>query len=514
MFKLLSDTFIINEIIGSNTTEAISENEISISDDMPNIEKIIATEGKIKTNKVELKTNKVIVSGDLVYNIIYRSGDEEISVCSTSGKIPFTEEIQIEGAAENMNAVVNAYIDYLDSELISDREFKIKAVANIDADVINKHPVDFISSLESDGSFQAKSQNITYTDIVSESSEAINISDALELGKGANEIHNILKTDADVCITNIDIMNERMLVEGILKVGFLYTENNNLSSTGYSSEEFPFTHYIELKNTNENMIRDVNVELNELTYSVDENYDNEKKIISFNAGFTVNAKLYDTIEKNVITDGYSTDCGVEIDSCNIKLVSTKDVQDSTFKYENSFDVVTGTIKDIYSIDISPKISEKRIEDDNYIIDGFLDVNLLYLNGDVNKIDRTYASMPFTSTIKLNDKNKNCDVISDVKICKCNAYRKNSNSVNANCEIKISLKIKSSDEISIINNIIETGPLDRSKMPSLIFRVVQQGETIWDIAKDYNVSINYLKELNDLSEEALTPGSKVIIARKV
>jgi LysM repeat protein len=53
------------------------------------------------------------------------------------------------------------------------------------------------------------------------------------------------------------------------------------------------------------------------------------------------------------------------------------------------------------------------------------------------------------------------------------------------------------------------------MPSLIFRVVQSGESLWDIAKNYNLSINYLKELNDLSEDqALEAGTKIIIARSV
>ena len=515
MFKLLSDTFIINEIIDSNTSEALLESEIPISDDMPNIEKLISTEGKIKINSVDLDTNKATINGDLVYNIIYRSNDEEMSVCSMSGRIPFKEEIQVNGAKENMENEVNSYIDYIDSDLISERIFKIKAVANLDIDVINKHPVDFISSLESDGSFQAKSKNIVYTDVVSQSSEDINVSDAVELNKSSNEIAKILKADADVYITNIDIMNERMLVEGIFKVGFLYTLSNNLSSTGYTSEEFPFTHYIELKNSNENMIRDLNIVLNDITYNIEENYDSEHKIISFNANFTIEAKLYGTVEKNIITDGYSTESQIEISSAKVNLVSTKNIKDTAIKYENNFDVVTGTIKDIYSIDISPKVSEKRVVDNKYIIDGFLDANLLYLNGDVNKIDRAYASMPFTATIELNDSDKKCDIISDIKICKCNAYRKGNNSVNANCEIKIVMKLKSTDEVSIISNISEVCPLDYNKMPSLIFRVVQQGETIWDIAKNYNVSINYIKDLNELSnDEALTPGSKIIIARKV
>lgn len=515
MFKLSSDTFIINEIIDSKTTEALLENEISISEDMPNIEKIISTEGKIKINSVSVSSNNVTVNGDLIYNIIYRSNDEEVSVASMSGKIPFTEEIPMPLATDNMEAIANSYIDYIDSELLSDRKFLIKAVANIDVELIHKRPVDFICSLESDGSFQAKTKNVIYTDVVSHTSEDITVSDSIELNQSTNKITGILKSDCDAYITNVDVMNDRMLVEGICKVGFLYTEDNNLNTTGYTSEEFPFTHYIELKNSNVDMLRDINITCNDLTHTIDENYDSEDKIITFTANFTIDAKLYDTVEKNIILDGYSTNSEVEIDSAKINLVSTKNIKDVTVKYENNFDVVTGTIKDIYTVDISPKISEKRIYDNKYVVDGFLDINLLYLNGDVNKIDRAYVSMPYTATVDLTDAEKDCDLVSDVKISKCSAYRKGNNSVVVNCDIKVDMKFKKTDEISAIRNINELGPIDFSKMPSLIFRVIQQGETVWDIAKNYNVSINYLKELNDLSQdEALTPGKKIIIARKV
>lgn len=514
MFKLLNDTFIISEVIVSNSTEAILESEISISNDMPNIEKIISTEGKIKINRADISNNKITLSGDLIYNIIYRSNDEEISVYSMSGKVPFNEEIQVDGAKENMEPHFSAYLDYIESELLSEKEFKINAVADLDLDIINKHSVDFISTLESNGTLQAKTKNIKYTDVVFESSEELSINDAVEISKSADEIANILKKDADVYITNIDVMNDRMLVEGICKVGFLFSENNNIASTGYVTEEFPFTHYIELKDSSEDMVREIDVVLNDLTCNVEGNYDNEQKIISFKAAFNINSKVYGTVEKNIITDCYSTDSKLDIDSSKLNLVSTKKVKENTIKYENAFDIGSGSIKDIYSMDVSPKISDKNIVDNEYVIEGFLDVNLLYLNGDVNKIDRAYSSMPFTVAVELNEADLNCDITSDIKISKCNAYRKNNNSVNASCEIKVVARVKESDEVSVINSITEAGPIDYNKMPSLIFRVVQQGETIWDIAKNYNVSINYLKELNDLSNDNLVPGSKVIIARRV
>lgn len=515
MFKLISDTFNINEIIDSSSAEVLLENEFTLSDNAPDIEKIISTEGKVKINNAAVNDGTITVDGTLTYNIIYRSNNEEISVSSMQDKIHFTEEIPVEGVKYGMESQANAYIDFIEAEQLSDRNYLVKSVLLLDADVINKHPVNFVSNLESDGTFQAKTKNIKYTDEVSVLSEEVNINDAVELNKGSDEIAKILKSESEVLITNIDVLDEKMLIEGTCKIGFLYTEDNNLNATGYVSEEFPFTHYLEVKNSTDDMLKDINVTLNDMTYNIAENYDNEKKLIEFNLPFTVNAVLYDTVEKNIITDCYSTDCLLDLESDQVNLTSLVDVMNKTVKYENNFDVVSGSVKDIYTVDVSPKISEKRVFDDKYVVDGYLDVNLLYLNGDINKIDKAYASLPFTAAVDLKDDELASDITSKVNITKCGAYRKGSNSVIINCDINVGMKLRNHEDISIISNINEAGPIDRNKMPSLVFRVVQPGETVWDIAKNYNLSINYLKELNDIpSDNALTPGSKMIIARMV
>lgn len=515
MVKLFNDTFNINEIIDSNSTEVLLESEFTIADDMPDIEKIVTAEGKAKINNVTVTTDNIIVDGKLIYNIIYRSNNEDYSIHSMTGEIPFREEISAEGVTEDMEAFSNAFIDYIDAEQVTERSYLVKAVLILDSDVYMKRPVTYVANLESDGSIQAKTKNISYTDTVAEISEEVNINDAVELSKGSGEIANIIKSSADVYITNIDVLNDKMLIEGICKVGFMFIEDNDLHTTGYVSEEFPFTHYIELKNSDEGMLKDISVTVNDMTYSTTENFDNEKKLIEFALPFTVNASFYDTIERNIIMDCYSTDYELELQSENINLTSLKNLTNKVFKYENNFDVLSGTIKDIYSVDVSPKVSEKRIADNKYIIDGFLDVNLLYLNGDFNKIDKAFASLPFTADFPIDDDEALCKIYSDIRTNKCSAYRKGSNSVNLNCDINVTLKFKNDDEITVIRDIQERNPIDRSKMPSLIFRVVQPGETLWDIAKNYNLSINYLKELNELPDDnLLAPGSKIIIARSV
>jgi len=224
LFKLFSDTFNINEFIDSSSTEVLLESEFTVQDNLPDIEKIISTEGKIKIGNALVKPDTITVEGNLVCNIIYRSNDEETSLCSISDKIPFSEDIHVAGATDDMDVQVNAYIDYIDTEQPTSRNFLVKAVLILETDVINNHPVNFVSNLESDGSFQAKTKNIKYTDVISQLAEEANINDTVELNKASDEIAKILKAESEIYITNIDSLEEKMLVEGICKVGFLYKE--------------------------------------------------------------------------------------------------------------------------------------------------------------------------------------------------------------------------------------------------------------------------------------------------
>jgi hypothetical protein len=515
LVKIINDTFNINEIIDSNSTEVLLESEFTITDDMSDIERIVNIEGKTNLNNVAVTKDNITVDGRLIYNIIYLSDNENSTIHSMTGEIPFREEIGIEGISEDMEAFTDIFIDYIDADRVTERSFLVKAVLILDTDIYMKRPVTYVSDLESDGSIQAKAKNISFSDTAAVLSEEVNINDAVELSKGSDEIEKIIKADADVYMTNLDVLNDKMLVEGICKVGFLFTENNDLHTVGYVSEEFPFTHYLEFEDLNENMLKDISIEVKDMTYSTGDNFDDEKKLIEFALPFTVSATFYSNIKKNIITDCYSTDYELDLLSEKINLSSIKKITDELVPYENSFEVPAGSIRDVYSADVSPKVSEKRIAGNKYIIDGFLDVNVLYLNGDMNKMDKAFTSLPFTASFPIDEEDALSKIYSDLRVHKCNAYRKGNKSVNISCEINVGLKFKDDDEITVIKDIAEREPVDRSKMPSLIFRVVQSGESLWDIAKNYNLSINYLKELNDLSEDqALEAGTKIIIARSV
>jgi len=150
-----------------------------------------------------------------------------------------------------------------------------------------------------------------------------------------------------------------------------------------------------------------------------------------------------------------------------------------------------------------------------VVDGFIDVNVIFLNGDNNKVDSVSSSIPFTSTVDLSEYNDISDVDIKITLDETGAYRKGLNTILIESKIISELSVKDNKNIHVINNITLGEKLNNKNMASIVFRVVQPNETLWDIAKNYNVSMNYLGKLNNLDiNDNLMPGSKIIITKQV
>ena len=71
------------------------------------------------------------------------------------------------------------------------------------------------------------------------------------------------------------------------------------------------------------------------------------------------------------------------------------------------------------------------------------------------------------------------------------------------------------EMGIIREI-EERELDREKlksMPGIVGYQVQQGDTLWDIAKKFYTTIENIMELNGLESEEVKPGDGLLLMKK-
>ncbi len=72
------------------------------------------------------------------------------------------------------------------------------------------------------------------------------------------------------------------------------------------------------------------------------------------------------------------------------------------------------------------------------------------------------------------------------------------------------------ELELVEELKEE-PMDAGRlkqMPGLVVHMVQQGETLWDVAKNHATTCRAVMELNGLKEEKLSEGQKILLVKGV
>lgn len=159
--ELVKDNYEVGIIQGSQATEAIIKDNITIKEDDYKPEFIVGSTGNaIVTNK-DVSQDKVTVEGIIKANIIYKTTDEEVGYAQITSDIPFTVVLDVNGAKEGMKAIVNSNLEDIDAS-IEANTIAVKATISVGVKLSYEVNKEFISDvIEVDEEPKEKKASIT-----------------------------------------------------------------------------------------------------------------------------------------------------------------------------------------------------------------------------------------------------------------------------------------------------------------------------------------------------------------
>ena len=159
--ELRKDSYEIGVIHGSQATEAIIKDNITVKEGDYKPEFIVGATGSIIVTDKKVTDDKVTVEGVIKANVIYKTTDEEVGYSQISGDIPFTVVLDINGAKEGMKAIVNSNLEAIDAS-IEANTFAVKATISVGAKLSYEVNKEFISDvIELDEEPKKKKASIT-----------------------------------------------------------------------------------------------------------------------------------------------------------------------------------------------------------------------------------------------------------------------------------------------------------------------------------------------------------------
>lgn len=516
--ELIRDLLKIDQVVGREEIQALIEGEITVPETKPKINKILKIDGDVQVTGTKVMKDKMIVSGIVDFKVLYNASDEIQSVHSINASTDFREEIEIESLDEKASAEVNAKVEHVDYGLAGDSKISVKTVLDIESKVFLDNNIDIVKDIKGTEGLQILKERIKYNDILGISTSSTLVKEAFELEESMPDIVDVLRVDVKVHERETKVVDDKVIVAGVVACSIMYFGDDEENKVNYLSHEIPFTHFVEIPGAVRDMDCKLKLKAGEVNYDIKEDINDDIRIIDIESTVEIEAKVYNQVEKEVTVDTYSPNKKIDIKKQEVMVTENigQNIIEETINGKIDVSEDKEIIKAIYNINGRPLITDYRLIENKVIIEGILELDMLYLAEADNEIKDVKQEIPFKTCVEIEGVNDTMEVEVE-NILKDISYKQlNSHEVEVNTIVKNAVSVNRIKKINIVTEAVETDEIiDKNIRPSITIYIVQKDDTLWDIAKRYNTTVEELISSNDiLTPENIMPGEKIIIENNI
>ena len=506
------------DVLFAEKCDIENNTEYTLSEYMPNISHIIRTEAKIKITEKEITPEKISISGEIVYTVLYVSENGGKLRC-TVFKDEFIKDIfpKTDINAENMRTYISVKTTPIStlSRLSGQRSISSRSKFLLICEVIDlsdgTYCIDSSSPAECNTEYLRKDIRNAAVRIYDENYH--NISENFETDADMPEISDIIDACGNVCIKNIVRSEGMCKVTAELTFNCLYEGKNGENSEYVSLERaIPFDVEIEAPDADSSWNAIADIKLRSL--SVDSSSDNfgEQRVIEVSAGTDITLALMKNTDCTVIEDVYSTECYIVPEIKNVKTEMFEKTYNGTLDYSDRIHFELHPIIDIISSNLrlsfgNPEFSEGRV----FVpARGTLSVLGLKENGEVDArtsqvnlripdnniptelFDRKLRWLNFTSVCRHECELSNGELLLHLFVAEnCAAF--------------------SEDSINAVVGYEKNDAKEDCEKCSFTVYYPQSGESVWNVAKAHSVSCAKLRADNKIESDSFD-GRKAVVLR--
>lgn len=517
--ELIKEAVRVNNLLGEDTIQAVMENDIIVPDSKPDMARVLLLDGDIFITGCDTGTDRTVVTGSVVYKILYISDDGSKSAKSIVSNIPFSYTVDIPGARSGMKCRAKGTIEHIDHTLLNGRKINVKAILSINAKAYDEIEREIASGITGLDNLQVLTDSIPVNTFLGSNKINFIIKEDLELPSSKPAVAEILRNDVKITGKDFKIADGKIIVKGDISISTLYTADDETRSLQFVENEVTFTQFVELDNVTEDTA--VNVDFDLIDYKIEplEDADGELKNLRAEVGMNIYATGLFQKDIEVLSDAYSPKSKIvfEKQMVSVDEIVAENRSQMVIKDTVDLEQCNPEVAEIFNVLCKYNVSESRIEDDKVIIEGSIENNILYLaNNEDQPVFCHKKEIPFKHAVELKGIRGDMKPEVSVELDHCNYSMLSSNQVELRTALTVDIRVESQNRFPVINKAAE-GQLDEKKllsMPSVIIYIIQPGDSMWKIAKKYGTTVDTLLKTNNLNEkDILMPGQQIIILKK-
>ena len=495
--------------VSKGSVEFGVDGDIIVPDVLPDILKVIQVDGNAALSEKRVVDGKLIADGHLDLKILYIPDDDTSKIKSIITSFSFSHTLSAAVMEENTYADLSVDVSKVEFQLTNSRKLKVKSVISLMYNIFNCQALEIATDTEEDD-LRLKKNSASICSFVDFKDTQFLVRESLEIPAGQSSIKDILKIDASVYDTEVKIIAGRVIVKGICGVCVLYTDSEECIK--YCDFEIPFTEIIELEDIQETHICDVEYSVREITYHTEADSDGDIRIVF--TEIIIGAKIngFERTDVEYIEDCYCPGKSMKF-SCETKKMEAVVCQNSanlTIREILESDKNSPSISGIYSLFAKPVVESVKCEKGRACVEGRVICYCLYVcEGGEMPVYSTRHELRFCENIDADgcDTESFCTVKADI------THKNYAINSAGETEVKLSLSL----DVMVLKSIdmpvlseFELCDVEETNKKGIVIYFAEDNDSLWGVAKKYTVSEEEIARLNNLEDDKLCEGMKLLI----
>jgi len=465
--------------------------------------KVLSTTASVHGLAVERAEEEFRISGKVTTRVIYI--DEFDAFNSEDRTDNFADKIVVRGMEVFGNPSVNATIletvaqDFADMVTLID----VESVVELNLMGLVASEVRFASGVQGDA--EVKMQKTKISTFGSMMEEKFSTDERVELDKNCT---GVLGVDFRATVRDIDCNDGRVTVKGVVSANVIGVKTTETSVIYNSVHEFDFVKNINMADLSMDDAAIGNIAIGGTKISA-ENKGKPELVLEVDlvfSGAVVKTREIEFAVDAISFDNYISLTPAEMENmiCGPQTNVVADIEGNVIMSNNSFisRILCVNGAGINGVNIVPA-------DGKVTIEGVLAATVVYECED--KQTHTHRmQVPFSTTVRTEMSGDNMQVTATVMGCHVKARRGKELLVDA--KLGLCIAVTRTEITQVTGNILLGEPKQRDDSAIMIY-IVDEVETLWDVAKRINISSNEIIKQNPFVGDGVKPGDKLFIYRQ-
>ena len=515
--KLGNNIVKINRMLQEDNNQNMIESDIIVPDVKPDVVSILHADGEVKLNSKETYKDAIVLRGTICFKILYMSDDPSRLVCSSEHTVNFDQTVDIPGIDSNMICYLTCRSEYVECNIINGRKLNVKAVLKIDSKVIEPIEVAVISDIGGSNDVQVQNQSFeSYNEIEYDDVEAGVIGEVdIPIGKPA--IKEILRTDAYIKEKELKITSGKAIAKGILQVSSLYVPDMEETPVDCVISEVPFSEVLDIPQIIDGADITFNADVRNVSVLVKEDDDGDTRVLEYEVGLNFKPIAVKKQTFEVVSDAYAMLSKLEIERNPIKVTTlvAEGKAQLTLKDSIQLSFEMPPARQVYNILCREVVTGVNIEDDRVNVEGVVELTIIYMSDEGRPVGSQKHHTSFHQAMDIRDLPAGSSPKAVVNMEDYSYDLVKDRQIEIKFVMAIAVRVFNQETVDVVTKVDEV-PLDEMRIaaqPSMIVYYIQNGDTLWGIAKKYLTTVNDLLKVNNIDgPDSLGVGQQLLIPR--